>query len=67
VWVQLIGFRRIPDEVVFVEMEPRGRSGYEPLVGYAILEGCGLVIDMVTHRLHARKTFDAKLLARAAG
>jgi len=25
------------------------------------------VIDMVTHRLHARKTFDAKLLARAAG
>ena len=66
VWIQIGGFRRIPDEVVFVDMEPRQRGGYEPLVGYTILERSGLVIDMVTHRLHPRKYFDLKPLAPAA-
>jgi predicted aspartyl protease len=33
VWVQIEGFRRIADEVVFIEME-EGPRGYQPLVGY---------------------------------
>ena len=47
-------------------MEPGRRGAYEPLIGYTILERSGLVIDMVTHRLVARKYFDAKLVAHAA-
>ena len=66
VWIQIAGFRRIPDEVVFVDMEPGRRRDYEPLVGYTILQRSGLVIDMVTHRLHPRKYFDLKRLASAA-
>jgi hypothetical protein len=33
---------------------------YEPLVGYTILESCGVVVDLVTHRLIARKYYDLK-------
>ena len=61
VWVRIGGFRRIPDEVVFVDMEPGRRGTYEPLIGYTILERSGLVIEMVTHRLVARKYSDAKV------
>jgi predicted aspartyl protease len=67
VWVEIAGFRPIPDEVVFMEMAPGRRGVHEPLVGYTVLERSGLVIDMVTHRLVARKYFVAKLLAHAAG
>jgi predicted aspartyl protease len=64
VWVQIAGCRPIPDEVVFMDMQPGRHEAYEPLVGYTILERCGLVIDMVTHRLVARKYFDAKVAGR---
>ena len=57
--IHIDGFRAIDGEVVFMDMEPR-RGGYEPLVGYTVLELPGAVIDMVTHRLVARRTFDAK-------
>jgi|SRR5215813_10989659 len=66
VWVQIAGCRPIPDEVVFMEMQPGRRDAYEPLVGYTILERCGLVIDLLTHRLVARKYFDAKSVVRRA-
>jgi hypothetical protein len=45
--------------VVFVDTHPGGR-GYEPLVGYTVLELSGAVVDMVTHRVVARKYFDLK-------
>jgi len=67
VWIQIAGFRPIPDEVVFMDMKPGPRGAYEPLLGYTVLERSGLVIDMVTHRLVARKYFNAKLVAHAAG
>jgi predicted aspartyl protease len=35
----------------------------EPLVGYTVLELAGAVVDMVTHRLVARKYFDVKVAA----
>jgi predicted aspartyl protease len=60
--IQVDGFRKITGEVVFMEMEPTAH-GYEPLVGYTLLELAGVVVDMVTHRLVARKYFDAKTAA----
>ena len=66
--IQLAGFRTIVGEAVFVEMRP-GRKGYEPLVGYTVLELAGAVVDMVSHRLVARKYYDLKAIAgtRRAG
>ena len=61
--IQMSGFRPIDGEVVFMDMEP-GPHGYEPLVGYTILEISGAVVDMVTHRLVARKYYDLKAAAR---
>jgi predicted aspartyl protease len=60
--IQLPGFRPVVGEVVFVDMEPRG-TGYEPLVGYTVLELAGAVVDMVSHRLVARKYYDLKRVA----
>ena len=57
--IQVDGFRAIDGEVVFMDMAP-ARGGYEPLVGYTVLELAGAVVDMVTHRLVARRTFDLK-------
>ncbi|HJQ83794.1 MAG TPA: aspartyl protease family protein [Candidatus Binatia bacterium] len=58
--IQVAGFRRFVGEAVFVDMAP-GRDGrYEALVGYTVLELCGAVIDAVTHRLVARRWYEAK-------
>jgi hypothetical protein len=46
-------------EVTFLEMEPRAGGYYEPLIGYTILELAGIAIDMVSHRLLARRFYDA--------
>jgi predicted aspartyl protease len=61
--IQLAGFRTIVGEAVFVEMEP-GKKGYEPLVGYTVLEIAGAIVDMVSHRLVARKYYDLKRASR---
>lgn len=57
--IQLAGFRTIFGEAVLVAMQP-GRKGYEPLVGYTVLQLAGVVVDMVSHRLVARKYYDLK-------
>jgi predicted aspartyl protease len=61
--IQIEGFRRIIGEAVFMEMHP-GLRGYEPLVGYTVLELSGVAVDMVSHRLVARKYYDLKRVAR---
>jgi predicted aspartyl protease len=61
--IQLDGFRRMLDEVTFVDMQPGPDGGYEPLVGYTVLEKCKVVVDLVTHRLVERRHY---LLKRAA-
>jgi hypothetical protein len=48
----------------FVEMAP-GPHGYQPLVGYTLLEICGVVIDLVSRRLVARRSLDLKAAAFA--
>ena len=57
--IQLEGFRRINMDVAFVDMAP-GDGGYEPLIGYMVLEGAGIAVDMIGHRLVAVKHLDLK-------
>ena len=57
--IQLEGFRRINMDVAFVEMEPVD-GGYEPLIGYIVLEQAGIAVDMIGHRLVAVKHLDLK-------
>ena len=64
VWIRIDGFRRFAGEATFVEMAP-GPHGYQPLVGYTLLEICGVVIDLVSRRLVARMTLDLKSAACA--
>ena len=64
VWIQIEGFRRIVDEVIFLEME-EGPRGYQPLVGYTVLEKSGAAVDMVSHQLIAHRSYDLKSAAVA--
>jgi len=62
--IQIEGFRRVTGEAIFVEMAP-GPRGYQPLVGYTVLELSGVAVDMVSHSLVARKYYDLKSAAVA--
>src|SRR5437867_1940756 len=64
VWIQIEGFRRINSEVIFVEMEP-GPNGYQPLLGYFVLEQSNVVVDPVSRRLVSRKRYLFKSAACA--
>src|SRR2546428_11600008 len=64
VWIQIDGFRRINSEVIFVEMEP-GPNGYQPLLGYFVLEQSNVVVDPVSRRLVSRKRYLFKSAACA--
>jgi len=64
VWAQIDGFRRINSEVIFVEMEP-GPNGYQPLLGYFVLEQSNVVVDPVSRRLVSRKRYLFKSAACA--
>lgn len=48
--IQLEGFRRVSNEVVFMAMEPDSGE-YEPLVGYVVLEQSLAVVDMIEHKV----------------
>src|SRR5947208_3472902 len=62
--IQLEGFRRVTGEVIFVEMEP-GPNGYQPLLGYFVLEQSNVVVDRVSRRLVSRKRYLFKSAACA--
>lgn len=57
--VQIEGFDAVFNEVIFVPSKPED-GGYEPLLGYILLEQSGAAVDMVGHRLVPVKTFDLK-------
>ncbi len=57
--IRIEGFRTIFNEVIFLEMEPKN-GGYEPSIGYIILEQSQAAVDMVGHRLVAVKHLDLK-------
>ena len=56
--IEIEGFRPISNEVIFVEMEAEGDGGYEPLLGYVILEQAQAAVDLVGHRLVPVKHID---------
>jgi len=62
--IQIEGFDTIFNEVTFLDMHPRN-GGYEPLVGYIILEQSRAAVDMVGHRLVKVKYLDLKRAAYA--
>jgi len=57
--IQIEGFDTIFNEVIFIDMHPEN-GGYEPLLGYIILEQSRAAVDMVGHRLVAVKHLDLK-------
>jgi predicted aspartyl protease len=63
--IRIDGFREFAGEVLFVDADPSG-SDFEPLIGYLTLEGAGVVVDMVGHRLVALKVFDLKSASASA-
>jgi hypothetical protein len=58
--IQIEGFDEIFDEVVFLDLQPTD-GGYEPLVGYVVLEKSRAAVDMVGHRLVPVRHLDLKL------
>jgi predicted aspartyl protease len=63
--IQIEGFRAIFSEVAFVEMNP-SQGGFEPLIGYIVLEQSLAGVDMLSHRLVHLKHFDLKCLTSLA-
>ena len=57
--VQIEGFDPVFNEVTFVDSEPQD-GGYEPLLGYILLEQSRAAVDVVGHRLVPVKAFDLK-------
>ena len=57
--IQIEGFRRIYNEVLFVEMKPE-EGIYGPLVGYVILEQSQATVDVIGHRLIHVRHLDLK-------
>lgn len=60
VGIQIEGFRKIFNEVTFMEMETGDGGDYEPLLGYVVLEQAQVAVDMVGHRLVPVKYVDCK-------
>ena len=57
--IQIEGFDIIFNEVTFIDMAA-SNGGYEPLLGYIILEQSRAAVDMVGHRLVPVKHADLK-------
>nr|VFK39354.1 MAG: hypothetical protein BECKSD772F_GA0070984_103715 [Candidatus Kentron sp. SD]VFK46627.1 MAG: hypothetical protein BECKSD772E_GA0070983_10779 [Candidatus Kentron sp. SD]VFK80092.1 MAG: hypothetical protein BECKSD772D_GA0070982_108415 [Candidatus Kentron sp. SD] len=60
VMITVEGFRPVYNELLFLDMVP-DKGKYEPLLGYVVLEQCGVSVDMSEHRLVPMKYMDAKL------
>jgi len=57
--IQLEGFRATFSVALFIEMHPAAH-GYEPLIGYIVLEQAQIAVDMVGHRLIQAGKVDLK-------
>lgn len=56
--IRIEGFETVFGEVTFLEMEQR--NGFEPLLGYIVLEQSQAAVDMLGHRLVKVKHLDLK-------
>lgn len=54
------GFRKIFNEVMFMDMEPSDDGEYQPLLGYVLIEQAQAAVDMLGHRLVPVKYIDCK-------
>lgn len=59
--IQIEGFDSIFNEVTFLTMAPSD-GGFEPLVGYIILEQSQAAVDMIGHRLVKVRHMDLKTM-----
>ena len=60
VGIRIEGFRKIFNEVMFMDMEPAEDGEYQPLLGYVILEQAQVAVDILGHRLVPVKYIDCK-------
>ena len=60
VGIRIEGFRKIFNEVMFMDMQPGDDGEYQPLLGYVILEQAQVAVDMLGHRLVPVKYIDCK-------
>lgn len=60
VGIRIEGFRKIFNEVMFMDMESGDVGERQPLLGYVILEQSQVAIDMLGHRLVPAKYIDCK-------
>jgi len=60
VGIRIEGFRKIFNEVMFMDMQPGDDGEYQPLLGYVILEQAQAAVDMLGHRLVPVKYIDCK-------
>ncbi|MCB2262408.1 MAG: retropepsin-like domain-containing protein [Candidatus Thiosymbion ectosymbiont of Robbea hypermnestra] len=58
--IKIEGFRPVANEVIFVDMGLSEDNGYEPLLGYVILEQAQVAVDMLGHRLVPVRYIDMK-------
>ena len=58
--IQIEGFRKIYNEVLFLDMASQQSGDYEPLLGYIPLEQSQAAVDMLGHRLIPVKYIDCK-------
>jgi predicted aspartyl protease len=58
--IKVANFRKVIDEVLFLDMEANEDGEYEPLVGYVVLEKIPVAVDMLGHRLVKVRALDLK-------
>ena len=58
--IEIEGFRPVANEIIFVDREGEDDGGYEPLLGYVILEQAQAAVDVVGHRLVPVRYIDMK-------
>lgn len=60
VGIRIERFRKIFNEVMFMDMQAGDDGEYQPLLGYVILEQAQVAVDMLGHRLVPVKYIDCK-------
>lgn len=58
--IEIEGFRRVSNEVIFLDSQTEEGGVEEPLLGYVILEQAQAAVDMVGHRLVPVRYIDLK-------
>lgn len=60
VGIRIEGFRKVFNEVMFMDREATEDGEYQPLLGYVILEQAQVAVDMLGHRLVPVRYIDCR-------